>query len=99
MFSCLFVSKDFESRSVNLIAADPPDACFSVTNGPALHKSIALVDRGLVHVKACAYLSVEKSIISEWDSSFFVEASQRVSHSTVVVAPELHVLQLGQRFG
>ncbi|KAK2572523.1 Protease-associated domain-containing protein 1 [Acropora cervicornis] len=29
---------DFESRSVNLIAADPPDACFSVTNGPALHK-------------------------------------------------------------
>lgn len=65
MFSCLFVSKDFESRSVNLIAADPPDACFSVTNGPALHKSIALVDRGLVHVKACAYLSVEKCIISE----------------------------------
>lgn len=63
MFSCLFASKDFELRTMNLIAADPPDACFSVTNGPALHRSIALVDRGLVYVKGCGYLSVKKPIL------------------------------------
>lgn len=38
--------QDFESGIVNLVAADPLDACYSVNNGPALHRSIALVERG-----------------------------------------------------
>jgi hypothetical protein len=41
-----FVSKEFESGIVNLVAADPLDACYSVNNGQALHGAIALVERG-----------------------------------------------------
>jgi len=40
------VSKEFDSGIVNLVAADPLDACHSVNNGQALHGAIALVERG-----------------------------------------------------
>lgn len=47
LFFCFFI-KEFQSDTVtvNLVAADPPDACYSVINGEALQKSIALVERG-----------------------------------------------------
>lgn len=43
-----FFIEEFQSDTVtvNLVAADPPDACYSVINGEALQKSIALVERG-----------------------------------------------------
>ena len=44
------VSKEFDSGIVNLVAADPLDACHSVNNGQALHGAIALVERGWVTV-------------------------------------------------
>ena len=44
--SVSFVSKEFDSGIVNLVAADPLDACYSVNNGQALHGAIALVERG-----------------------------------------------------
>ncbi|XP_015770673.1 PREDICTED: protease-associated domain-containing protein 1-like [Acropora digitifera] len=62
---------DFESRTVNLIAADPPDACFSVTNGPALHKSIALVDRG-----GCSFLSKVKTAETYGALAVFIADSE-----------------------
>ena len=42
----LFFLKEFKSDTVNLVAADPPDACYSVSNGESLRRSIALVERG-----------------------------------------------------
>lgn len=50
LFLFFFFIKEFQSDTVtvNLVAADPPDACYSVVNGEALQKSIALVERGLV---------------------------------------------------
>lgn len=50
LFGFSFFVKEFQSDAVtvNLVAADPPDACYSVINGGALQKSIALVERGWV---------------------------------------------------
>ena len=44
--SVLFVFKEFDSGIVNLVTADPLDACYSVNNGQALRGAIALVERG-----------------------------------------------------
>lgn len=48
-FSSFSVSfQELELGTVNLVAADPIDACHSVDNGKALWGSIALVERGWV---------------------------------------------------
>ena len=46
-FSSFSVSfQELELGTVNLVAADPIDACHSVDNGKAMWGSIALVERG-----------------------------------------------------
>ncbi|KAL9983420.1 hypothetical protein ACROYT_G005590 [Oculina patagonica] len=58
---------DFKSGLVNLVAADPLDACYSVNNGPALHRSIALVERG-----GCSFVSKTKTVESHGAIAVFI---------------------------
>ncbi|XP_058941966.2 protease-associated domain-containing protein 1 [Pocillopora verrucosa] len=48
---------ELELGTVNLVAADPIDACHSVDNGKALWGSIALVERG-----GCSFVSKTKTV-------------------------------------
>ncbi|KAJ7336669.1 PA domain [Desmophyllum pertusum] len=58
---------EFESGIVNLVAADPLDACYSVNNGQALRRSIALVERG-----GCSFVSKTKTVESHGAIAVFI---------------------------
>lgn len=56
-----------DAVTVNLVAADPPDACYSVINGGALQKSIALVERG-----GCSFVSKVKTVENHGAIAVFI---------------------------
>jgi len=58
---------EFDSGVVNLVAADPLDACYSVDNGQALHGAIALVERG-----GCSFVSKTKTVESHGAIAVFI---------------------------
>lgn len=70
---------DFKSGSVNLVAADPADACYSISNGQALQRSIALVDRG-----GCSFVSKVKTVEDHGAIAVFIADDQLDNMDTLV---------------